>query len=106
MDGVDLRQYHPSDIRRGVGFVMQYVTLFFGSVRDNIALGAPQAEDHMILRAARLAGVDEFIGRPPQCSTLQAGERGADLSGGPVRAIAARRAAPPRPPALQHPATT
>lgn len=92
MDGVDLRQYHPSDIRRGVGFVMQDVTLFFGSVRDNIALGAPQADDSMILRAARLAGVDDFVGSHPQGYNLQVGERGQYLSGGQRQSIALARA--------------
>ena len=64
LDGTDLRQFHPADVRRGIGMVMQDVTLFAGTVRDNIAIGAPQAEDAMILRAAQLAGVDSFHRQP------------------------------------------
>ena len=69
IDSVDLRQYHPSDIRRGIGFVMQDVVLFYGTVRDNIALGHPKADDALILRAAKLAGVDDFVGSHPAWAT-------------------------------------
>ena len=100
IDGVDLRQYHPSDVRRGIGLVMQDVVLFFGSVRDNIALGAPQADDAMVLRAAQLAGVDEFIGAHPMGYSLPVGERGQYLLGGQRQAIALARALLMDPPVL------
>ncbi|MGP1397874.1 MAG: type I secretion system permease/ATPase [Inquilinaceae bacterium] len=92
IDDVDLRQYHPSDIRRGVGFVMQDVTLFVGSVRDNIAFAVPNADDAMILRAAKLGGVDDFIRGHPDGYNLQVGERGQNLSGGQRQSIALARA--------------
>ncbi|MEE8270335.1 MAG: ATP-binding cassette domain-containing protein, partial [Alphaproteobacteria bacterium] len=92
IDRVDIRQFHPSDLRRGVGTVMQDVVLFHGSVRDNIALGQPQADDAMVLRAARLAGVDDFIGSHPQGYNMQVAERGQNLSGGQRQAIALARA--------------
>ncbi len=92
IDSVDLRQYHPSDIRRGIGFVMQDVVLFYGTVRENIALGHPKADDALILRAAKLAGVDDFIGTHPQGYNMEVAERGQNLSGGQRQAIALARA--------------
>ncbi|MBL4666629.1 MAG: type I secretion system permease/ATPase, partial [Sneathiella sp.] len=50
IDGTDIRQIDPSDIRRSVGSVMQDVTLFHGTVRHNITMGHPQADDEMILK--------------------------------------------------------
>ncbi|NNG03573.1 MAG: type I secretion system permease/ATPase, partial [Inquilinus sp.] len=92
VDNVDLRQYHPSDIRRGIGFVMQDVVLFHGTVRDNIALGHPKADDALILRAAQLAGVDDFVGSHPQGYNMEVAERGQNLSGGQRQSIALARA--------------
>ncbi|HEY9453110.1 MAG TPA: type I secretion system permease/ATPase, partial [Bradyrhizobium sp.] len=61
VDGVDSRQYDPSDLRTGIGFALQDTDLFFGKLRDNIALGKPHATDEEVLEAARLAGVENFI---------------------------------------------
>src|SRR6185312_11996225 len=57
VDGIDARQYDPADLRTGIGFVMQDTDLFFGKLRDNIALGRPSATDEEVIEAARLAGV-------------------------------------------------
>ena len=65
LDGVDVRQYDPADLRTGVGFALQDTDLFFGKLRDNIALGKPDATDAEILEAARLAGVEGFIAGHP-----------------------------------------
>ena len=92
IDSTDLRQFHPSDIRRGVGFVMQDVVLFYGTVRENIALGHPKADDALVLRAAKLAGVDDFVGTHPQGYNMEVAERGQNLSGGQRQAIALARA--------------
>ena len=57
VDGVDFRQYDPADLRTGIGFAMQDTDLFFGKLRDNIALGKPEATDEEILkrRACRVS---------------------------------------------------
>jgi ATP-binding cassette subfamily C protein LapB len=65
VDGVDSRQYDPADLRAGTGFVLQETDLFFGKLRDNIALGKPAATDAEILEAARLSGVEGFIAGHP-----------------------------------------
>ena len=92
IDGSDVRQLHPEDLRRNVGAVLQEVTLLSGSVRDNIALGRPDATDADVLRAARLAGVHDFIGRVPNGYALHLADRGEGLSGGQKQAIALARA--------------
>jgi len=92
MDGTDLRQIDPIDLRRNLGYVPQDVYLFRGSVAENIAVSAPQADDQAILKAAALAGVDEFVGQHPMGYDLPVGERGEGLSGGQRQAIAIARA--------------
>ncbi len=100
VDGTDIRQIDPSDIRRAVGSVMQDVTLFHGTVRHNITMGHPQADDEMILQASKLAGVHQFISRHPHGYDLQVGEKGATLSGGQRQALGIARALLPNPPVL------
>jgi ATP-binding cassette subfamily C protein LapB len=91
LDGIDLRQIDPADVRRNIGYVPQDVTLFFGSLRDNIALAATQADDESVLRAAELAGVMSFASRHPAGLEMQVGERGEGLSGGQRQAVAIAR---------------
>ncbi len=100
IDGVELRQYHPTDVRRGIGTVMQDVALFFGTVRENIAMSYPYADDAMVLHAAQLAGVDDWVGQHPQGYGLPVGERGQNLSGGQRQAIGLARALLLDPPIL------
>jgi ATP-binding cassette subfamily C protein LapB len=100
IDGTDVRQIDPADIRRAVGVTMQDVILFHGTVRENIAMGTPFADDDMILRAASLAGVHEFISQHPSGYDLMVGERGQTLSGGQRQCIALARALVPDPPIL------
>lgn len=90
--GVDIRQLAEADLRGRVGFLPQDVVLFYGTVRDNIALGDPCINDQMILRASTLAGVTEFIRSNPAGFGAQVGERGMSLSGGQRQAIALARA--------------
>jgi len=100
MDGTDIRQIDPADLRRNVGYVAQDNYLFFGSVRDNITFGAPHMDDRSIFRAAALAGVTDFLRNHPHGFDLQVGERGMSLSGGQRQAITIARAMLLDPPIL------
>ena len=92
IDGIDLRQIDPAELRRAAGFVSQDVHLFYGSLRENIALGAPFASDHDVVVAADTAGVTEFANRHPRGFDMLIGERGESLSGGQRQAVGIARA--------------
>nr|WP_041798094.1 type I secretion system permease/ATPase [Rhodopseudomonas palustris] len=91
IDGIDIRQYDPADLRAGIGFVLQDTDLFYGKLRDNIALGRPAATDEEVLEAARLAGVESFIAGHPQGYEMMIAEGGRSLSGGQKQAIGLAR---------------
>lgn len=92
LDGIDLRQLDPADVRRNLGYVSQDVTLFYGSLRDNITFGLPYADDSAIVAAAELAGMAGFIDRHPRGFDMMVGERGESLSGGQRQGIGLARA--------------
>jgi ATP-binding cassette subfamily C protein LapB len=100
IDGIDMQQIDPADLRRNIGYVPQDITLFFGSIKDNIVLGAPYVEDAAMLRAAEIAGVTEFANRHPKGFDMPVGERGEGLSGGQRQSIAIARALLLDPPIL------
>jgi len=91
IDGADIRQVDPSDLRRQIGYVPQDISLTFGSVKDNITLGSQFADDDAILRAAEISGVTNFVNRHPAGFDLQVGERGSALSGGQRQSVAVAR---------------
>jgi ATP-binding cassette subfamily C protein LapB len=91
IDGVDIRQLHPHDVRGSIGVVNQDSDLFFGTLRDNLIMGNPTATDEELLEAARLAGVDDFAQRHPAGYDMPVGERGGLLSGGQRQAVALAR---------------
>lgn len=100
LDGVDVRQIDPGDLRRNIGAVQQSPQLFYGSVRTNITMGHETAPDRAVLRAAELAGVTEFLRDSKAGLDTQVGERGESLSGGQRQSVAIARALLYDPPVL------
>jgi ATP-binding cassette subfamily C protein LapB len=100
IDGIDQRQLDPAELRRQIGYVQQDVMLFYGTLRDNITLGAPLAEDADIVRAAEMAGILGLVNQHPQGFDMLVGERGESLSGGQRQAVAIARAVINDPPIL------
>jgi ATP-binding cassette subfamily C protein LapB len=92
LDGIDMRQIDPADVRRAVGHVPQDPVLFYGSLRYNLTLGAPFVDDDDMLAVAQVAGVDEFAANHPDGYDMIIGERGDSLSGGQRQSIAVARA--------------
>jgi ATP-binding cassette subfamily C protein LapB len=100
IDGSDVRQIDPGDLRRNVGAVQQSPQLFYGSVRHNITMGHETAPDRSVLRAAEMSGVLEFLKDSSAGLDTQVGERGDALSGGQRQAVAIARALLYDPPIL------
>ncbi|WP_290874669.1 type I secretion system permease/ATPase [Aquabacterium sp.] len=92
IDGIDMRQLDPADVRRNLGYVSQDVNLFYGTLRENITFGMPHAQDEAIVAAAETAGMVDFISRHPQGFDMQVGERGELLSGGQRQGVGIARA--------------
>lgn len=94
IDGVDIRQFDPLQLRRHIGYVPQDVSLFFGTLRENIVAGGGSdgVEDEALLRAVKLSGLESLVNGHPRGVDLQVGERGGMLSGGQRQAVAIARA--------------
>ncbi|WP_246007415.1 type I secretion system permease/ATPase [Halomonas nitroreducens] len=94
LDDVDIRQFDPIQLRRHIGYVPQDVSLFYGSLRENIVAGGGSegVEDEALLRAIELSGLEGLVNGHPQGVDLNVGERGQRLSGGQRQAVAIARA--------------
>lgn len=92
LDGVDLRELHPKDLRRAIVMVTQEAYLFSGTVADNIALGKPDATFEEIRAAARAVGADAFIERLPDGYDTDVNKRGGRVSAGQRQLISFARA--------------
>jgi ABC-type multidrug transport system fused ATPase/permease subunit len=92
IDDIDISDYILDKLRGQIGYVLQDTILFFGSIRENIAYGKPDATEEEILDAAKLAHADEFINKMPHGYDTLVGERGVTLSGGQKQRIGIARA--------------
>jgi ATP-binding cassette, subfamily B, multidrug efflux pump len=91
LDGIDLAQVEPRDVRRRLGIVLQDFHVFSGSVAENIALGDPRISRAQVEAAARLVRADGFIRALPQGYDTQLAERGQNLSQGERQLLAFAR---------------
>jgi ATP-binding cassette, subfamily B, bacterial len=92
LDGHDLRGLRLADVRRAVALVFEETFLFSESVRENIRVGRPDANDEDVQRAAELAGAADFVANLPDGFDTVLGERGFSLSGGQRQRVAIARA--------------
>jgi ATP-binding cassette subfamily B protein len=92
VDGVDVRDLDPGELRRSIATVSQDTFLFSASVRDNIAFARPEASDAEVEQAARRAQAHAFVSALPDGYETVIGERGLTLSGGQRQRIAIARA--------------
>ncbi|MCD6423227.1 MAG: ABC transporter ATP-binding protein [Elusimicrobia bacterium] len=100
IDGIDIRNFKISSLRKKIGIVTQDVILFNDTIKANIAYGFPKASMEQIKWAAKLANADGFIAELPEKYDTQIGERGATLSGGQAQRICIARAIIGNPPIL------
>ena len=92
VDGIDIRNADPQEVRERIAVVPQETVVFSGSILDNIRFGKPEASQQDVLAAAHAARVDEFAERLPKGYDTEVGERGVTLSGGQRQRIAIARA--------------
>ena len=92
LDGIDIRELDPQDLRKHIAIVSQQPTMFTGNVWENIRYGRPEASDEEVRAAAEAAYASEFIEKLPQGYDSYLGESGIRLSGGQKQRIAIAKA--------------
>lgn len=96
-DALDVNQIDPADWRQAVGYVGQDARLFYGSLRENVMIGRPEATADEFLRVLRLSGLDHVAARHPLGINLPIGEMGEGLSGGQRQLVSLARSLLARP---------
>lgn len=99
-DGINVNKIRKADLRRSLGVVLQDVNLFTGTVMDNIRYGNLDATDEECIKAAQLAGADDFIRRLPDGYNTMLTGNGSQLSQGQRQLVSIARAAVADPPAM------
>lgn len=92
IDGIDIKQIDPADLRKNIGYVSQDIMLFRGTLKDNITYRATHASDAAMVRAAQISTTAEFVKKHPKGYEMPIGERGSGLSGGQRQSIGVARA--------------
>ncbi len=100
IDGVDIKNMQLEHLRANIGFVQQDVTLFYGTIRDNILYGKPDATESELRDAVTRAKLDDFINSLDDGLDTQVGEKGIILSGGQKQRISIARIFLKNPPIL------
>lgn len=100
VDGIELRQIDPAELRRNIGYVQQDVMLFYGTMRENITMASPNADDAAVLRASYVSGLLDIVNSHPQGFDMIVGERGESLSGGQRQSVVIARSLINDPPIL------
>ncbi|WP_242201832.1 MULTISPECIES: type I secretion system permease/ATPase [unclassified Pseudomonas] len=95
--GIDINQIDPADWRKAMGYVGQEARLFYGSLRENVMIGRPEATAEEFLRVLRLTGLDQIAARHPKGINLPIGEMGEGLSGGQRQLVSLARSLLVRP---------
>ncbi|MDA9714755.1 ATP-binding cassette domain-containing protein [bacterium] len=90
--GTNVNQIRPEDMRKNFGVVHQNVSLFSGTVRDNITLGVDNFEDDVLVKVAEISGVMDWLGKLPNGFDYKLSEGGKELSGGQKQTVALARA--------------
>ncbi|GAA2898867.1 peptidase domain-containing ABC transporter [Streptosporangium fragile] len=96
-DGVAIEELDLAELRQGCGAVLQELSLFNGTIRDNITLGSPDATEDDVVEAATMAGLHQDVLRLPMGYRTRVGEGGASLSAGQRQRVALARALVHRP---------
>ena len=92
VDDIDISQLDPADLRKQIAYVPQDLTLFRGTLRDNIVYKKPNVTDEKILRASSIGLVDQFVNQHPMGFDMPIGEQGYGLSGGQRQSVTIARA--------------
>ena len=92
IDGIDINQIDPADLRHHIGFLSQDIELMRGTIRDNLAFKDLHISDDRLLEVSSICGVDQFVNKLPMGFDTPVGEHGVALSGGQRQSIALGRA--------------
>lgn len=92
VSGVDIREIEPAELRTRITLVNQEPRFMFGTLRDNLVMGAPYASDEDLLTVAKMTGVSEIVSSHPMGFGMPVSERGENFSGGQKQSIALARA--------------